>query len=361
LIGLTLWMRSRIAGVEDQPERALALAGEAYEVGRQSGSVMVEALGLMYRGFFRLSLGETTAGLADQDHAAALALSSNIDPMTGGTLYCNILWACRTFNDWSRANQWTLGYQQFCHESGLQFSGACQLHRAEVLCVCGSLSNAVSHIEEAIAKLADDTPWAVGDAYRVLGDIQSALGDDEAAFEAYDKCETLGWDPEPGLAMLRLDRGDPAAARTGLERSLIGQSWWALQRRGLLRAHLAIVYARSSQESEALEITSDLLGQRERWPMPAICAFAEEANAHVYRRRGEVGEAARRLQICREIWTDIASGYHTARLRIELADLWADRGARDHSLLELRVARAAAIELGSRKLLTRCDAVQRRL
>jgi hypothetical protein len=48
-------------------------------------------------------------------------------------------------------------------------------------------------------------------------------------------------------------------------------------------------------------------------------------------------------------------------LRIELADLWADYGARDHSLLELRVARAAALELGSRKLLTRCEAVQGKL
>src|SRR5262249_55942477 len=109
--GLWCWMGSRIAAAEGEPEQALALAEQGYAIGRQLDDPVVESLGLVYRGFFKLCLGETDAGLADQDFAAALGLSSDLDPVVGGILYCNVLWACRNFGDWARANQWTLGYE----------------------------------------------------------------------------------------------------------------------------------------------------------------------------------------------------------------------------------------------------------
>jgi hypothetical protein len=128
------------------------------------------------------ALYSTLAGLADQDHAAALSLSSKVHPLTGGMLYCNILWACRTFGDWARANQWTLGYQDFCSASRMEFSGYCQLHRAEVLGIRGSLRDALAHVEDSVSRLADDGPWALGDAHRVLGDIHSAIGNLDGTF-----------------------------------------------------------------------------------------------------------------------------------------------------------------------------------
>jgi DNA-binding winged helix-turn-helix (wHTH) protein len=90
--GRLLWMQSRVAAFEGDLQQALTLTQAAYEFGQRIGNLESEALGLMYRGFYKLSLGDTHGGLADQDHAGALALSSNVDPMTGGILYCNILW-----------------------------------------------------------------------------------------------------------------------------------------------------------------------------------------------------------------------------------------------------------------------------
>jgi DNA-binding winged helix-turn-helix (wHTH) protein len=165
--GRIYWMQSRVAASEGEPEQALVLASRAYEHGKRLGDIAVEALGLMYRGFFKLSLGDTHSGLADQDHAAALALSGNCDATTGAALYCNILWACRTFGDWARANQWTIGYQQFRTESGMEFSGTCLLHRAEVLSIQGSLGSATAHVQAALGRVIDDAPYAEGDAYRV--------------------------------------------------------------------------------------------------------------------------------------------------------------------------------------------------
>ncbi len=303
--GRICWMQSRIAAAEGDPHRALELAEAAYAFGQKQGLLDIEALGLMYRGFFRLSLGDTQAGLADQDHSAALALSSKIDPITGSVLYCNILWACRTFGDWARANQWTIGYQRFCAASRMGFSGSCQLHRAEVLGIGGSLREALAHVNDALSRLSGDAPWAVGDACRVLGDLHAAMGNPAAALAAYDKAYALGWDPEPGHAMLLLELGEAEAAYVSLERSLIGQSWWTLQRQGMLLAHLAVVAAHTGRLERSQALIDDLAGQAERWPMPSIRALTNEASALLAQKRGAREEALHRLYLARQLWTSI--------------------------------------------------------
>ena len=121
--GLWCWMGGRLAAAEGEPERALALADKAYQIGKTLGDAAVELLGLIYRGFFELCLGETDAGREDQDLAAALGLSSDIDPIVGAILYCNILWACRNFGDWARANQWSLSYQRWSQASRARLLG----------------------------------------------------------------------------------------------------------------------------------------------------------------------------------------------------------------------------------------------
>jgi DNA-binding winged helix-turn-helix (wHTH) protein len=360
-IGRVYWMQSRLAASDGDPQRAVALAETAYEFGHRSGNIESEALGLMYRGFYRLSLGDTQAGLDDQDHAAALALSGKVDPITTGVLYCNILWACRTFGDWARANQWTLGYQRFCTASQMGFSGSCQLHRAEVLGVQGSLHEALAHIKEALARLSDDAPWAVGDAYRVLGDIQAAIGDADAALIAYEKAYSLGWSPEPGNAMLLLERGEPEAAYVSLERSLIGQSWWTLQRQGMLLAHLALVAVHAGRHDKAQALIDDLAGQADRWPMPSIRALTNEASALLALQRRDENEALRRLHLARQLWTSINSRINAARLRLQIASLQLDLGDRIGAAAERRAAYAAAEELDSEKLRRDCQALERRL
>jgi len=359
--GYLLWMQARMAATDGDPQAAFDLADAAYNFGLRRSDFRIEALGLMYRGFFRLSLGDTNGGLADQDHAAALALSNTIDPFTGGVLYCNILWACRTFGDWSRASQWTLGYQQFCTSSRMEFSGSCQLHRAEVLGIHGSLGEALAHIQDALSRLSDDAPWAVGDAHRVLGDIEAAIGNGDAALAAYEKSYALGWNPEPGHALLLLERGEPEAAYVSLERSLIGQSWWTLQRQGMLLAHLALVAVHAGRHDKAQSLINDLAGQDQRWPLPSIRALTNKASALLARDRGEPGEALRRLHLARQLWTSINSRLNAARLRLQIAALQLDMADASSAGSEIRAALAAAEELQSEKLRRQCLALQARL
>ncbi|MDF2117956.1 winged helix-turn-helix domain-containing protein [Roseiarcaceae bacterium H3SJ34-1] len=360
-VGRIIWLRSRIAAFEGELPRALELAEETYSFGLRRNNIPTQALGLMYRGFYRLSLGDTRAGLADQDHASALALSNHVDPVTGGYLICNILWACRTFGDWNRANEWTLGYQQFCTTSGMQFSGSCQLHRAEVLGVRGSLADALEHIQYALTRLSDEAPWSVGDAHRVMGDIHAAMGNSDPAFAAYEKSYALGWDPEPGHAMLLLERGEPEAAYASLERSLIGQNWWTLQRQGMLLAHLALVAVHAGRPEKAQALIEDLAGQNERWPMASIRALTNEAAGLLAQQQGYAAEALRRWQLARQLWTSMESQPNAARLRLLIADAQLASGDHTGAAAELRAAQVAARALGSAKLTAQCQSLQDRI
>jgi tetratricopeptide (TPR) repeat protein len=359
--GLLLWMQARVASIEGEAERALNLANRAYEVGRQTRDPEVQSLGLMYRGFYRLCLGDTREGQRDQDHAAALALSSGVDPVTGSTIYCNILWACRTFGDWARAHQWTISYQTWCTSSRMGYSGACKLHRAETLGFQGSLSDALAHVTDALARLPDDAPWALGDAHRVLGDIHAMIGDEDAAMNSYEAALALGWDAEPGHAMLLLERGQAEAALASLERSLVGNGWWTLQRRGILLAHLALFAACADRAECAKAIVDELNEQSERWPMPSIRALTNEATAVLAIQGGRHRDAVRHLHLARQLWTSIEARYQAARLRIRIAGLLLELHDGPGAATELRIACAAAGGLGSYKLEDQCAVLRKSL
>ncbi|MCK1359962.1 winged helix-turn-helix domain-containing protein [Bradyrhizobium sp. 199] len=359
---LILWMKSKVAAFDGEPDLALSLADEAYGVVRHKDAVGIEALSLVYRGFYRLCLGDTRAGLADQDHAATLALSSNqLDPVMGGILYCNILWASRMFGDWARADQWTLGYQKFCSESGVELTGSCQLHRSEVLGVRGSLGEALTRIDDSLSRLSSDAPWSIGDANRVLGDIQSAIGNDDAALEAYDRAYSLGWCPEPGRAMLLLERGEAEAAHAGLERSLIGKTWWTLQRRGILFAHLALVAAHTGRRGQALELIEELAGSPDRWPMPSIRALTNEAQSVLAHADGDHEAALRHLHLARQLWSSVEGRVQAVRLRLRIAKLQLESQDVRGAAAEIHAAQLVARELGSHKLEAGCRELKRRI
>jgi DNA-binding winged helix-turn-helix (wHTH) protein len=354
--GLCCWIGARLTAAEGNIEQALALSQQAYTNGRDHDDAVVQSLGLIYRGFFKLCLGETEAGLEDQDFAAALGLSSDIDPVAGGILYCNILWACRNFGDWARANQWTLGYEQWCRDCGLaDISGSCRLHRAEVLGVHGTLKEAENLVREALDRLALDAPWATGDALRVLGDIHLSAGDLAEAETAYRASHALGWDPQPGLALLQLEQGQAEAAYRGLERSLLATGWSALQRRGVLLATLAKVAARTERLERAQEIIAELEAEPRRWPMPSIRALTSEAKAELLIKAARPAEAVRELQTACRLWNEVESAVNAADARLSLAALLIQQDDRSGAELELNTAQSIAGKVKSARLSRRCE------
>ncbi|TKB12622.1 MAG: hypothetical protein E5V75_24720 [Mesorhizobium sp.] len=207
----------------------------------------------------------------------------------------------------------------------------------------------------ALDQLALDAPWATGDALRVLGDIHLAAGDLVEAETAYRASHAAGWDPQPGLALLQLEQGQAEAAFSALERSLVGNGWPTLQRRGIVLATLAKVAARTDRYERAKEVIAELEAQPQRWPMASIRALTGEAKAELFIQEGRLAEAVRELQTACSLWNEIGSPINVADARLSLAALLIQLDDRNGAELELGTALALAKKLDSSRLMRRCE------
>jgi DNA-binding winged helix-turn-helix (wHTH) protein len=344
-----LWMKSRLATFTGRAEDALTLATEAAALAEQAGDNGLRALTLVYKGFYHLSLGEVGEGTRLQNHAAAIALSSQVDAITGSLVYCNILWSCRTFADWERALQWSDGFEAWCDASFTEHPGSCDLHRAEILGARGTLQQAFDKITAALPRLAAEETWSLGDGYRVRGDLAAMRGDIATAEADYATAYAVGWDAEPGHAVLLFEQGQPEAALTALDRALRGKSWWHLQRRGMLLVHAARIAALSGQPERAKSYLDEIEAAEGRWTQPAIRALINETHAALL----PAGDAAATelLLAARQLWTSAKLDYHAARVRLELAAIYLASGDHGGAEAEIAAAEWTARRIGSPRLL----------
>ncbi|HEX5660918.1 MAG TPA: winged helix-turn-helix domain-containing protein [Polyangiales bacterium] len=335
------WMEARFAAFEGRAQVALERAEQAHA---SAGSVPLRALTLGYVGFFNISLGRTRLGLEQQDHAAALAMSSAVDPITGGLIYCNILWSCRCFADWSRGHQWSDGFETWCKANYAGTTASCDLHRAEVLGARATLPEALHAIEVALAKLPTSDAWALGDAHRVRGDLRAAIGDLDGAREDYRSAYAIGWDGEPGNAVLLAAAGDLEGALSALDRVLASASWFGLQRRAWILAHKARICARAGRVEQAEASIEQLTSCFDGWPSSAIHAIVTEAQAALA--QGEPSPI-QLLTLARQLWTSIGVEHHAARVRLELAQRLLAKGDRSGASIELACAAESAKRVGA--------------
>ncbi|HVK80842.1 MAG TPA: winged helix-turn-helix domain-containing protein, partial [Verrucomicrobiae bacterium] len=347
------WMQSRYAAFEGNPQEALAVAEEARSIADANGTQKLRALTLGYVGFYNISLGRIRQGLAQQDHAAALAMSSAVDPITGGLIYCNILWSCRSFADWARGQQWAEGFEAWCDANLDGVSASCRLHRAEVLSAKGTLREALDSIDGAIERLPATDPWALGDAYRVRGDVLAALGDDDGARREYDRAYQIGWDGEPGNAILLHLAGDNDGALAALDRVLANTGWFGLQRRGWILANKALICARAGKV-EAAGATLDLLSANfDDWPSAGVRALALEAQSHLPP-TGDVAPPMQLLSLARQLWTSIGAEYQATRVRLVLAQVLMSLHDFSGAEVEINCAAQSAATMGATQLQRAC-------
>ena len=347
-----LWMQSRFSAFGGRAQEALEIGSKAYDLVANSNDNGLKALTLVYKGFYNLVLGQVDEGTKLQNHAAAIALSSEVDPMVGSLIYCNILWACRSSADWERALQWSDGFEEWCGATFAENPGNCDLHRAEILGARGTLAEAFEKITIAIPKLSAEEAWSIGEGYRVRGDIGYMLGDDTQAAADYQMAYELGWDAEPGNAVLLAERGDVDAVLAALDRSIQGVSWFHLQRKGLLYANAARIAAQAGLDDRARHYLAQIAAEDERWSQPTVRALMAEARADLCAANDPAALQLRLL--ARQLWTSAKLDFHAARMRIELAGRYLAAGDRAGGEAELNAAERLAQRIASPRLIAQC-------
>jgi DNA-binding winged helix-turn-helix (wHTH) protein/tetratricopeptide (TPR) repeat protein len=323
------WMASRVAIGNGDPEAALQLADEACNLGRTLHDPDVECLGLVYRGHALMARGEIATGLAQHEEAAAVIRLGGVRSWVAGWALCAILYAARYRCDWLRAAQFAEAFVEWSRACSMPaFPGTCQLHRAAVLGMRGELERAASEVRAAAALLARAAPWAEGDAYCVLGDIQTSIGDFEGAEASFRHAHALGWDPQPGLARLHLMTGRPELAQRGLEQALEEANWTLQQSRGQLLCMLVHAAVAAGDVERGREVLSALAADPEMVATEALKALHCGAEAELALHDREFKLAAQKLRQAVRHWREIDSPVGEAETRLRLAEcLLQDRDA----------------------------------
>lgn len=198
-------------------------AVRAVETGTTSGFAPAVALGRVAGARPSILDGAVEEGLRELDEVAATLLSGALDSLTTGMVWCELVCAVQGLALYGRAEQWTAAMEQWRRNAAFGgINGRCRVHRAEILRLRGSCDAAE---REALLACEELAPWMrreFGWPLTELGTIRLRRGDLAGAERVFLAAHEKAWDPQPGLALLRLAQADTGAAaamiRNALER-----------------------------------------------------------------------------------------------------------------------------------------------
>ncbi len=337
-------------------QRALPEARRAVDVGTRLGDPAVRALGRNAEARILILLGHLEEGLAVLDETAVAAVSGELDPVTTAILYCSTVCGFQGLAEYDRAEEWTDAMARWCHQHATGgFHGVCRVHRAEILRLRGEWADAEVEAQEASKELRRYSRTDLGWASAELGQIRLRMGNLAGAEEAFLEAYELGWDPNPGLALLRLARGDAATAAGSIRDSLENQPQIPsieappntdLRRAPLLAAEVVIAVA-AGDLGAAREAAEDLNRIATSFGTKALRASAAASMGGLLLAEGEAEEAGRRFQEGMHLWTEVGAPYECATARMGLGEAFRAQGNEQRAILEFHAAHSTFERLGA--------------
>ena len=336
-------------------EAAAAVAGEAAAIGERFGDNDLFAIGVHAQGYMLVKAGRVDSGLALLDEAMVTVTTGDLSPFVVGIVYCGVILACQEVFEVGRARQWTLALTEWADQQPdlVAFTGRCRIHRAEILQLGGSWADALDEARRACERLVETQNPAAGVAYYRLGELLRLRGEFTAAEDAYREASSFGWEPQPGLAQLRLAQGKREAALAAIRRAAV-EIGEPLKRAALLPSQVEIeLDAGEIEEARtACSELEDLAVRYESSMLEAMVAFARGSVAIV---DGSTEEALVALREAQRLWLDLDAPYEVARTRVLLAQACAALGDGEAAALELDSARVILGRLGAAPDLVRIE------
>ena len=347
------------AGASDDAGAEYATATEAAAIGERYDDLDLVTIARMGQGHALLRKGRTEEGFRLVDETMVAVTTGELSPIVAGIVYCNTIAICQEAHEVRRAREWTNALTEWCDRQPdmVAHTGVCLVHRAEVMQLLGDWRAALEEVQQAGERLRQGVlnQRRAGSALYREGEIQRLQGEFAAAEEAYRAASRLGYEPQPGLALLRLAQGNGAAAAAAIGR-VADETDAPLERAGLLPARVEIMLAVGDLE-EARLASVELDAISEAHASDLLRALAAQAGGAVMLAEEDARGALGSLRRALSAWQDIEAPYEAARTRVLLGMACRRLGDDDAAALELEAARAVFEELGAGPDLTRVDSL----
>jgi tetratricopeptide (TPR) repeat protein len=345
-------------------DSARTQATSAIELGERLGVQPAVVIGRVAAARTEIHAGNVHLGLGLLDEVGALLMSGDVDPLTTGMMYCELICAAQGLGRFDLAREWTDVMERWRHGAAFGgINGRCRVHRAELLRVSGPCDAAE---EEALGACDELRPWMrreFGWPLVELGNIRLRKGDLAGAEEAFVAAHGHAWSPHPGLALVRLEQGDVAAA-TALIADAIAHPvdvpskeqppFGDLRLAPLLDAQAQIAWAAGDLDTvrraaDALQVIADAYDSR------ALHASASSAAARAALLSGDLEGAIEDATSSVVGWSDIDAPFECAVARTLLGEAHHRSGNADGASMEWQAARLAFEAFGAARWVERLE------
>jgi DNA-binding CsgD family transcriptional regulator len=335
---------------------AAAAAGEAARIGERFGDRDLFALAIHGQGCMLIKDGRVREGLALLDEAMVAVTAEELMPIVTGSVYCGVILACQEVYEVQRAREWTRALSDWwaLQPEMVAFTGRCLVHRAEILQLDGSWAAAFDEARRASERFVETKNPAAGLARYRQGELLRLQGEFAAAEEAYTEASTFGWEPQPGLAQLRLAQGRTDAAAAAIRRAEAATDL-PLERASLLPAFVEIMLAVGETDA-ARRACVELQELARTYESAMLTALVAHAQGAVHLAEGDAQAALVALRKARETWHALEAPYEIARTRVVIGEACRALGDDEAAAFELEAARAIFDRLGAKPDLMRLGA-----
>jgi tetratricopeptide (TPR) repeat protein len=330
-------------------------ARQAIEIGSRCDPAAA-AIGRIAEARSLILEGEVSQGLELLDEAAVATVSGELDQLVTGIVYCELVCALQALGQYDLAEEWTNAMERWRHGHGVgSVHGRCRVHRAEILRLRGAHAEAEQEALLACAELRPYLRRELGWPLTELGRIRLRRGDIEGAEQAFLEAHEAGWDPQPGLALVHLARGEVTLAAASIRDTLEHPTnvpskelppHTELRRAPLLEAQVEIAIAAGDLD-RARWAAAELDRVAAAFPSKAFTASATVARGSVLLAAGDSVAARRELEAAVRLWHEVGAPYEAAVARLGLGKAHRLEGNEAGALREFRAARTSFERIGA--------------
>lgn len=310
-----LYVDSQLSIREGRFDDGSRLAEELQEFVSRIDSPGLNALCWAANGLAKLPFARTSEGFAELDEAMMPVLAGQVPVDWAGDIYCGVIYECHRLGDLSRMKTWTAAMDQW--REGPQVAASwygttCEIHKWQLLSATDDYPALEERLTNALGDIEDFHAPTAGEGYYELGELRRRRGDLDGARAAFARAREIGFDPQPGAALLRCQLGEAGAAGNDVRMRMDAED--DVGRIRLMPAAVEIALARDSI-NEADRYCGELEEGAEKFDSPGFRAWARHARGAVLVRQGRPADALPVLH-------DALRRYRNTQRRYEIAQVY---------------------------------------